>query len=192
VVTVDDTADVDTVHWKGNSVELLFVVKTFCAGGRTKERGAEGDGCGEHGGRTSFSSWVVCCKITDDWFSLTAVLFWTMPPPAMRASTRWSRCCSQPVVLQTATVHVVATLVGGSCRDTKSGCCCCCCCCGLVLSQHGAVRCREGGDEEDEDEEDAGSVVKCCCMSVLWWSCRLLLLLPLLLLVVVVLVLWNT
>lgn len=164
MVTVDDTADVDTVHWKGNSVEVLVVVKTFCAGGRTNERGADGDGCGEQGGKTSFSSCVVCCRITDDGVSVT-VLFCTMPPPVMPASTRWLRCCSQPVVVETATVHVVATFVGGKCRETNSGC-------GLLKSQHGVVKRREG----DEDDDD-GSVVKCCC------GCRLLLLL---------LVLWNT
>jgi hypothetical protein len=176
VVTVDDTADVDTVHWKGNSVEVLVVAKTFCvAGGRTNERGAEGDGCGEEGGRTSFSSWVVCCRITDDGVSVT------MPPPVMPASTRWLGCCSQPVVVETATVHVVATFVGGNCRDTNRGCCC-----GLVESQHGVVK-RSEGDEEDDD----GSVVNCCCGCSISLCCscgRLLLLLLLLLL----LVLWNT
>jgi len=59
VVTADETAAVDTVHCKGNSVEGLVVVKTFGADGRRKERGADGDDCGEQGGKTSFSSWVL-------------------------------------------------------------------------------------------------------------------------------------
>ena len=58
-MTADERAAVDTVHCKGNSVEGLVVVKTFGADGSRNDRGADGDGCGEQGGKTSFSSWVL-------------------------------------------------------------------------------------------------------------------------------------
>lgn len=111
-MTVDETAAVDTVHCKGSSVEVLVVVTTFCPDGRRNDRGADGDGCGEQGGKTSFSSGIVCCRMTDD--RLSATVFWTMPPPAIPARTRWFICCSQPFVVETETVHVVAAFVGGS------------------------------------------------------------------------------